>query len=370
MKQEQTFDFYWLMDNEAKEEVLSDADQYQKLTDWASRARGKNPNVFDAVTDWMCRDSEWTKGKLAENEKIFKQGILQRFQAQNAYIRMCLERIQAKELINPAVYEALDIFDAQLAGRLDDASMQDVVRNVFSDFSLMANPEIRAQIAGNPTGSLGVNTQNVDIFGYVQMLKEGDAALQWTLFMPDLVKRQQNGFHVQSFEYKKMPPLRFIGKEIPAGGMDAQTLQALFAALDEKKAYRSGFDYDLCFRHHYGKGVDVEPCHAFWGRFMQADTPVPEGFLSFDLIPQKDPKTYQAGAPFIAQFAWAKFEGDAKAMHQEEGFDSDAMYDVTRNIILGQNVEIPYPNKYWVAEVYINGYQQSCTDFLFGVLLP
>jgi hypothetical protein len=31
--------------------------------------------------------------------------------------------------------------------------------------------------------------------------------------MPDEVIRQQKGFKVESFEYRKMPAMRFIGKE-------------------------------------------------------------------------------------------------------------------------------------------------------------
>ena len=54
-------------------------------------------------------------------------------------------------------------------------------------------------------------------------------------------------------------------------------------------------------------------------------------------------------------------------MHRQEGFDCDAMYDVTRNIILGQNVPIPYPDKYWTAEVYLEGFGRDCTAYLFSV---
>ena len=56
-------------------------------------------------------------------------------------------------------------------------------------------------------------------------------------------------------------------------------------------------------------------------------------------------------------------------MHQREGFDSDAMYDVTRNIILGQNIAIPYPDKYWTAEVFLEGFENPSTAYLFSVEL-
>lgn len=68
---------------------------------------------------------------------------------------------------------------------------------------------------------------------------------------------------------------------------------------------------------------------------MKADTPVPEGFLGFDFVPCHVPK---AGPPYYSCFAFATFSGDMDAMHSREGYDSDGMYDVTRNIILGNGV--------------------------------
>lgn len=55
------------------------------------------------------------------------------------------------------------------------------------------------------------------------------------------------------------------------------------------------------------------------------------------------------------------------AMHACEGFDSDAMYDVTRNIILGDGVNIPYPEKYWTAEMFLEGCGKYSTGYLFSV---
>ncbi len=54
-------------------------------------------------------------------------------------------------------------------------------------------------------------------------------------------------------------------------------------------------------------------------------------------------------------------------MHRHDGYDSDAMYDVTRNIILGQNATIPYPDKYWTVEVFLDGFQNGSTAYLFSV---
>jgi hypothetical protein len=107
---------------------------------------------------------------------------------------------------------------------------------------------------------------------------------------------------------------------------------------------------DIFYSGLFSQGVDVGPWHGFWGRFMRSDTPVPEGFNYFDFVPYNNGK---AGPPFCSQFAYATFSGDMNAMHSCEGYDSDAMYDVTRNIMLGQGVQIPYPDKYWTRKYFL-----------------
>ena len=187
--------------------------------------------------------------------------------------------------------------------------------------------------------------------------------MQWTLFMPDVVRRQQDGFRVSHFSYKKMPAMRFVGFE---GDVDDETRAARMQTLAAMTEYRSGFDYDVFFMHHYGCGVDVGPWHGFLGRFLKAGAPVPEGFVGFDFIPER---SGGAGLPYLSQFAYAEFEGDDEAMHRCEGFDSDAMYDVTRNIMLGQGVCIPYPDKYWTAEVFLDGCGKPSRAYLFSAEL-
>lgn len=56
-----------------------------------------------------------------------------------------------------------------------------------------------------------------------------------------------------------------------------------------------------------------------------------------------------------------------KAMHRDEGTDGGRLYDITRNTILGQNVLIPYPHKYWTAEVFLNGFETDSTAFMFSI---
>jgi AraC-like DNA-binding protein len=362
-------DFYWSDFKNLKDELLSDTEKYQRIVNWAVKARGHNPNVFDALTEWILDDSEWTADKTVENEQILMQGILARFRNQNAQLRAYLKDLEPSGIVNESVFNALDRFDDELSGKTIYDDLRDVITKMFTDFSVMRDRRIREQIAGGKTGPLGTNS--VDIFGYVNLLKECDARVQWTLFMPNVVENQQKGFRVEKFEYMKMPALRFIGKEIcESDGTDTvEDLKKLYSILDTLSEYKSGFDYDVLLQHHYGKGVDVERCHGFRGRFMKAETPVPEGFIYFDFTPQRTESYFVAGPPYISQFALAVFSGNMEAMHKKEGYDRDAMYDITRNIILGQDVNIPYPDKYWTAEVFLTGYDNYSTAYMFSVEL-
>lgn len=353
--------FYWSNIKEQNSNRLTEAQKYERIVRWASKARGKNPNAFDALTAWVLDDSQWSEEKLAENEQILVQGVFARFKEQNAQLRAYLTALEPSGAVNAAAFKALDRFDEELSGRTGDERLQETVDKVFADFSVMRERSVREQFAGNKTGPEGVNS--VDVFGYINYLKDCDAGVQWTLFMPDSVKKQQKGFKVESFEYRKLPALRFVGRESCEGdGLDTKEgLEALFSKLDTMTDYKSGFDYDLLFQHHYGRGVDVERWHGFWGRFMKADAPVPEGFVHFDFVPLRDKNDFVAGPPFFSQFAYATFSGDMEAMHKP-----NAMYDITRNIMLGQNVNIPYPDKYWTAEVFFDGCDNYSTAYLFS----
>lgn len=361
-------EFYWKDFEKQKDELLSDNDKYQRIISWAVKARGQNPNVFDALTEWILDDSQWTDEKLVENEQILMQGILARFKSQNEQLREHLKEIEPSGLVNEVVFKALDRFDDELSGKTEFHELRDVITEMFTDFSVMRNRKIREKIAGGITGPTGTNS--VDVYGYINLLKDCDAGVQWALFMPEEVKKQQKGFTVEKFEYLKMPAMRFIGKEKCEGdSLDTvEGLKKLFDVLDNMGEYKSGFDYDILFQHHYGRGVDIERWHGFWGRFMKDDSPVPEGFDYFDFIPQRAAND-MAGPPYLSQFAFAVFSGDKEAMHKIEGYDSDAMYDITRNIILGQNVNIPYPDKYWTAEVFLDGYDNYSSAYMFSVEL-
>jgi AraC-like DNA-binding protein len=338
-------------------------EKYNKIVNWAGKARGQNPSVFDALTGWVLDDSQWSDDKLAENEQILMQGVFARFKEQNAKLRTYLKELEPSGVVNAAVFKALDRFDDELSGKSHDENLRETVDKVFADFSIMRERSVREKIAGNKTGPSG--TDSVDIFGFINYLKDCDAGVQWTLFMPDTVKRQQQGFKMDSFEYKKMPAICFIGRrgEITDS---IEVRKESFRVFDSMSEYKSDIDYDILLTHINGLGVDSDQWHSVWGRFMKADAPVPEGFVCLDFIPQNDGKT---GLPFLSQFAYATFSGDNDALHKNEGFDVDAMYDITRNTILGQGVQIPYPDKYWTAEVFPDGYDKSSSAYMFSVNL-
>ena len=359
-------------DISADGEQLTPIEKYNRIVSWAGQARGKNPSVFDALTEWILDDSQWTDDKLTENEQILMQGVFARFKEQNAKLRAYLKELEPSGVVNVPVFAALDRFDDELSGISYDERLRETVAKMFIDFSAMRKRSVREVIAGGKTGRHSTDT--VDLYGHINFLKDCDAQVQCCLFMPSTVEKQQQGFQVASFEYKKMPAMRFIGRECLHNPNDDKKIrendikirESVFSIVNNMQEYKSGFDCDVLLMHHYGRGVDVEPWHGFWGRFMKADTPVPEGFVHWDFVPDDSNTPYLT---FRSQFAFATFSGDIDAMHNNEGTDGGRLYDVTRNIILGQGVNIPYPEIYWTAEVFLDGYDKPGTAYMFSVKL-
>lgn len=354
-------EFYWNDFKGENSKNLTDAEKYKMVIEWAGSARRQNPNVFDSLTEWILDDKEWCEDKLFENEQILMHGVLARFKEQNSQLRKYLKEIKSTSIVNLAVFNALDRFDDELSGNSYVEHLHDVIASVFDDFSIMTNRSIREQIAGGKTGAHG--TDSVDLYGYVNYLKGCDASVQWALFMPESIKRQQNGFRIDSIIIEKYSATRFIGKEI-TGKIIKKFSDNIFNVLDQLKEYRFSIEYDILFEHHKGKGVDIEPWHGVLGRFMLADTPVPEGFIHYDFISENNGKL---GPPYIAKLVIAKFSGDINAMHKKEGYDVHGMYDVTRNYMLGQGLNIPYPDKYWTAEVFLKGFDNGSTAYMFSL---
>ncbi len=349
--------FHWNNIDNKSYEALSDTEKYQMLVSWAAEARGRNPKAFDELTEWILDDSEWCEDKLPENEQILIHGVFERFKQQNAQLRKYLKELEPSGVVNAAVFPALDRFNSELSGKTYAEELKETVSEVFSDFSAMKDGSIRRLFAGDKTGPEGVNS--VDVFGYINYLKDCDARIQWALFMPALVERQQENFKVESFEYRRMPAMRFVGfegEEYVDLGKRMDKMKAIYALAE----YKTELDFDVFFMHHYGLCVDVGEWHGFWGRFMKADTPVPDGFVSFDFLPYNDGKS---GLPYISQFSFATYSGDMEELHKN---NDAAMYEITRNIMLGQDVNIPYPDKYWTAEVFLNGFENYSTAYMFS----
>ncbi|MCL2013819.1 MAG: hypothetical protein FWG69_02385 [Oscillospiraceae bacterium] len=171
----------------------------------------------------------------------------------------------------------------------------------------------------------------------------------------EAIKKQLDsaGAVIEHWEYRTLPAVRFIGLEINyENGYDgdhwAKTREKAAAMLDTMPEYASGFDYDLTLTHHYGKKVEMERNHDFIGRFMKTDTPVPDGFAHWDFVPNDTNNPYLT---FCSQFAFSVFAGDHDTLHEHKEFDVNALYDISRNIILEEKVTIPYPEIYWTAEV-------------------
>ncbi|MCL2433343.1 MAG: hypothetical protein FWD16_02340 [Clostridia bacterium] len=341
-------------------ERLTGAAAYKCITDWALwfrccprtvKAQGQeiflNKHAFPAMVDWLLDDAVWENPSEGGKEQYLKQCGLLLLDHYRYQLWEYLKKLDAQYpgVVNPPAFAALERIGNFIPGaHTSDLWLHEAVDPALADFSTMKDRAMREKVAD-----------------YVRRLENYDNNVQWTLFMPDFVKNQTKGFTVDSFEYMQMPALRFIGREGEEFA-DIEKRLEIIRTLDVMQEYKSGFDHDVLFCHHYGLTVE-NPGHGVWGRFMKADTPVPEGFVSIDFVPHDVPV---AGPPYYSRWAFATFSGDMQAMHSGEGFDCDAMYDTTRNIILGDDGGIPYPEKYWHAEVFFEGCDKPSTGYLFS----
>ena len=346
----------WLTDGE-----LPDKEKYELTCRWAGEARGKNPLAFDGVVGWLIDDAQWTEDRLEENYWMLTEGLIGRFKKQTLKLQQGLLGLEDSVPVNEAVFPMIQRFLDELSGASKD--FQSDVDRLMEGPKALLDRELRLRLAGDKTGPEGVNT--VQRIGYINCLNECDASVQWPLFMPHVIESQQKGFKLENFEYRRLPAMRFIGFE-GKEYEDIQLREKKMAQLDELKEYACDIKEDVLFMHHYGAGVDIGPWHGAWGRFMKPGSPVPEGFVAIDLLTDN---TKHPGPPYVSQCAWAVFSGDREAMNAREGFDSDGMYDVTRNLMLSQGVCIPYPDKYWTAELFPEGCGQPGNVYLFAALL-
>ncbi len=362
MAHDLTQGFLWLEDAGVPDGTLPAQEQYQQLVRWAGRARGTNPNEFDALTEWILDDAHWTAEKIAASGQAVMD-VIDGFRQQTARLRALVSSMEPQDVVNPAVYKALDALDRVLAGQGDDPEVTAAATRVLADPAALADPDVRKLFAGQKTGPAGVNT--VELFGYINTLKNIDAGVQWALFMPDAVRNQQKGFRLTHFAYRTLPAMRFVC--IPESDeTDEAARGKAFAALDALAEAVQDLPWDIYLSHHNGLGVDVQEPLGFWGRFMPPDTPVPDGFTAIDFVPRDD---HRIGPPYMSQMAQAEFAGDLNAMHGHAGYDVNPMYDITRNTMLGQGVDIPYPGKYWTGEIFVHGFHKPSTAYLFSACL-
>ncbi|MDD4414813.1 MAG: hypothetical protein PHR14_09785 [Oscillospiraceae bacterium] len=331
-------DMVWFDIDEQKDGNLTDAEA------WAGKARAQNPDVFDALSEWVLDDSEWSGEKLPENEHFLMQGVIARFRAQNTKLRAYLNRLNPSGAVNRAVFKALDRFDDELSGP-HDPRLRETVAAVFADFSVMQNRSVREKIAGYGAGSMHATDM-----GYINYLKDCDSGVQRALFMPEAVKNHGHKINRDSFEYIKIGKVRFIGLEFAKNpdihlSRPDESLPKLIPLLTE---YGKEITSLCHLEHHHGGQVNVNQCNMM-GYFFKEDTPVPEGYDCYDV-----PTEYAA----YAVYSGPDFDGKY----------FDAAYEFTRDQILGDNVHIPYPQAYWTAEVYTEGFFSGSGAHRFGYL--
>lgn len=145
---------------------------------------------------------------------------------------------------------------------------------------------------------------------------------------------------MESIKYLKLPALRFIGKDVRARGPDAgmqygnmwAKSSEFMPILDNMLEYASEITDPCALMHHDNMDADQDNMHYIVGRFMKADTPVPEGYDYKDL-PESN-------------VAFAIYYGEFSDMISK-------IYALTRDKILCDEKGIPYPVGYFHAEVYV-----------------
>ena len=152
----------------------------------------------------------------------------------------------------------------------------------------------------------------------------------------DNVNKKMN---CESFEYRTLSKLRFIGIDAWRTGEEWDALWArngeFMPKLDALMSkYATDITENCSLMHHNGNEVDTEN-HFLAGRFFKTNTPVPEGYDYYDVPTERA----------------------AYAVYNTESYDGaiGTAYYITRDKILSEGVNIPYPHSYWHAEVYTDG---------------
>ncbi|OGO92523.1 MAG: hypothetical protein A2Y17_11265 [Clostridiales bacterium GWF2_38_85] len=198
-----------------------------------------------------------------------------------------------------------------------------------------------------------------DVKKYSDMLKSFNPltiniSIQGGFGMSRIIMENENGIKMEreKFEYIRLGKTRFIGINAFRTGEDwgqlwlrrAEFLPSLKELMID---YATPITDNCGLKHHNGGSYDDPNMewHFLVGYFFKGDTPVPEGFDYYD-VPT---------------------ENTAYATYVRESLESEIepAYQFTRDQILSDGFIIPYPQAYWYAEVFENGWE---TDLRFGYM--
>lgn len=166
----------------------------------------------------------------------------------------------------------------------------------------------------------------------------------------------------ESFEYKRVGRLRFIGidcKRAGINGYHVNEAERLIASILDPISEKYACDItDYCMLEtRHGQFVDDYYQMIILGKFFLPDTPLPELDWEKNSLYYYDIPTDNIG--------WGIYSGD-------ETFGGDPFdgYVFTRDQIMSDGVEIPYPRDYWTVTQLIEGEPRKGRyrfGFIFGV---
>jgi len=167
----------------------------------------------------------------------------------------------------------------------------------------------------------------------------------------------------EKFEYVNVGKLRFIGINLklnPGISYD-ETIAKIAPFLDPLMDEYACEITDYCFFEYYqGQGVNENYQTHVTGRFFKAGTPVPYDFKNTDGYDG----LYYYDFPTV-NIARGIYSGDERF-----GGDTFDAYVFTRDQILTDGVEIPFPERYWTAVQFIDGKPRKGKyrfGYIFGV---
>jgi hypothetical protein len=329
-------------------ERLTGEAAYKCVTDWAlwfrtARSRPVTANgityplneaAYTEMCRWLTDDGQWKD--LTSHEAFLKQSglLLVGFYRNNLYSYLKRLDEQFPGVVNPPALAALERMSRQFPGsHASDLWLNECVDPAITDFAMLRDRAVREKVDR-----------------YVTDVSGTDNRIQWAMFMPEVVKKHGHKINRDSFEYIKIGQKRFIGKEFAKNpeihlSRPAEALPELIAMLPDCGTEITA----LChLEHHHGGEVNADQCNMM-GYFCKADTPVPNGYDHYDV-----PTEHAAFATYYSP----NFDGNY----------FDAAYEFTRDQILADDVNIPYPRAYWTAEVYTEGFFSGSGAHRFGYL--